>query len=47
MDKSRGENGSVIWKTRLFEINTIGESINPLDASRKRMENIENEPVTE
>jgi len=35
-------------KTRLFEINTIrAEPINPLDASRKRMENVENEPVTE
>jgi len=32
---------------RVFKINTIRRPINPPDASRKRMENVENEPVTE
>lgn len=42
------EDGSgVVAKMRLFKINTIRRPINPLDASRKRMENVENEPVTE
>lgn len=30
-----------------FKINTIRRPINPPDASRKRTENVENEPVTE
>lgn len=34
-------------KMRLFKINTIRRPINPPDASRKRTENVENEPVTE
>lgn len=42
------EDGSgAVAKMRLFKINIIRRPINSPDASRKRTENVENEPVTE
>lgn len=44
----KGEDGSgVAAKMRQFKINTIRRPINPPGASRKRTENVENEPVAE
>lgn len=48
-DITRGKmvESGVAAKMRLFKINAIRRPINPPDASRKRAENVENEPVTE